>query len=67
MNGSKSTNVSKDEKFEMSAYIAISNITFKNNLLRAKCQIRNVFAEICIEFDKVSKLRVKIEITHSKL
>ena len=58
MNDSKSTNVSKDEKFEMSAYIAILYITFRNNVLRAKCQIRTVFAEIYIEFYKVPKLRV---------
>ena len=58
LNDSKSTNDSKDEKLEMSAYIAIVYITFINNVLRAKCQIRAVFAEICIEFDKVSKLRV---------
>ena len=64
---SKSTSVSKDEKFEMSAYIAISYITFRNNDLRAQCQITAVFAEICIEFDKVSKLREYIEIMHSQL
>ena len=58
LNDSKSTNVSKDEKFEISAYIAILYITFRNNVPRVKCQIRTVFAEICIEFDKVSKLRV---------
>ena len=58
LNDSKSTNVSKDAKFEMSDTIAILYLTFRNNVPRAKCQIRTVFAEICIEFDKVSKLRV---------
>ena len=51
----------------MSAYIAILYISFSNNVLRAKCQIRAVFAEICIDFDKESKLGVYIKIMHYQL
>ena len=39
LNDSKSTNVSKDEKFEMSAYIAILYITFHEINARYKVRI----------------------------